>query len=57
MHYKTPRINLAIEPLERFLEAITALGWKVEHAQKSTVDLTRENLPASPTVVCLEPCR
>jgi L-ascorbate metabolism protein UlaG (beta-lactamase superfamily) len=57
MHYKTPRINLAIEPVERFLEAVASLGWKVERTGGVTVELARDRLPPEPTIICLEPCR
>ena len=57
MHYKTPRINLAILPLETFLDAVQPLGWAVDRRSESTIELSREQLPSSPTIICLEPCR
>ncbi len=57
MHYKTAGINLAIEPVERFLEAVESLGWPVLETGGSTFEVSRERLPAVPTIVRLEPCR
>lgn len=55
MHYKTPGINLAIEPVERFLGQMP--GVDVVQPGVSTLDVTRANLPASPTIVVLESAR
>ena len=57
MHYKTPRINLAIETRERFLEAMAPLMWEVEMTGGTSLESNRENLPNATRIVCLEPCR
>ncbi len=51
MHYKTPKINLNIQPLERFLEAVP--GWRVERPGGATLTVSTASLPAEPTIVCL----
>lgn len=55
MHYKTPRINLDIQPVERFLEALP--GWPVARPGGSTWQGGRDDLPAVPTILGLEPAR
>jgi L-ascorbate metabolism protein UlaG (beta-lactamase superfamily) len=55
MHYKTPRINLNIQPLERFLEALPTN--RVVRAGSSSVDITRNSLPDQRTTVVLEHAR
>lgn len=55
MHYKTPRINLKIEPLERFLEAMPETP--VDRPGRSWLDVTRATLPASRRIVALEHAR
>lgn len=55
MHYKTPRINLNIQPAERFFEALP--GWTVKKAGASTVELSRETLPESPTILWMDHLR
>jgi L-ascorbate metabolism protein UlaG (beta-lactamase superfamily) len=57
MHYWTPRINLKIEPVERFLDAVAGLEWPVVEVGGPTVEFTRATVPAGPTIVRLEPCR
>ena len=57
MHYKTPRINLAIQSLETFLDAVESLGWPVDRRTESTIELSRDRLPSAPLIICLEPCR
>jgi L-ascorbate metabolism protein UlaG (beta-lactamase superfamily) len=52
MHYKTPKINLDIQPLPRFLEVLP--GWRVERPGNSSVEITRAKLPAQQTIVALE---
>ncbi len=42
MHYKTPRINLNIQPLERFLECVP--DWPVNRVGSSTFEVHRETL-------------
>ncbi len=55
MHYKTPRINLDIQPLERFLATLP--DWPAVRPGGSTFEVSCESLPASRTIVCLEPSR
>jgi L-ascorbate metabolism protein UlaG (beta-lactamase superfamily) len=55
MHFKTPKINLNIQPLERFLEALpTDL---IERPGTSSIEITRSSLPAKRTIVVLEHAR
>ncbi len=55
MHYKTPRINLAIQPVERFLACLPQLP--VDRPGASVIELTRETLPASCRIIWLESAR
>ena len=55
MHYKTPRINLKIQPVERFLDAQP--GVPVDSVGGPTFEVTRESLPASRRIVLLDHCR
>jgi L-ascorbate metabolism protein UlaG (beta-lactamase superfamily) len=55
MHYKTPKINLKIQPLERFLEALPADP--VVRADSSSWEITRDSLPEERTIVVLEHAR
>lgn len=55
MHYKTPRINLNIQPVERFLEALP--GWPVERPGTSDLAIDRETLPEARRIVRLEHSR
>jgi L-ascorbate metabolism protein UlaG (beta-lactamase superfamily) len=55
MHYKTPKINLAIQPLERFLEVLPQ--YPVDRPRTSSIEITRQTLPARPTIVALEHAR
>jgi L-ascorbate metabolism protein UlaG (beta-lactamase superfamily) len=55
MHYKTPRINLNIQPLERFLEVLP--GDPVEQAGKTSIEISRATLPARRTIVVLDHAR
>jgi L-ascorbate metabolism protein UlaG (beta-lactamase superfamily) len=55
MHYKTPKINLNIQPLERFLEVLP--GDTVERPGTSSIEITRDTLPAERTIVVLEHAR
>ena len=43
MHFKTPRINLDILPVERFLEVLA--GWPVDRPGTTRLEVTRESLP------------
>lgn len=42
MHYLTPKINLKIQPVERFLETLP--DWPVEHVGGPSVNVDRSNL-------------
>lgn len=55
MHYKTPRINLDIQPVERFLGALP--GVPVDRPGAPTLEVTRDTLPASRRIVVLEHAR
>jgi L-ascorbate metabolism protein UlaG (beta-lactamase superfamily) len=55
MHFKTPKIDLKIQPLERFLEALSRDA--VDRPGTSSIVVTRETLPAMRTIVVLEHAR
>jgi L-ascorbate metabolism protein UlaG (beta-lactamase superfamily) len=55
MHYKTPKINLNIQPLERFLEVLP--GDTVERPGTSSIEIARDSLPAERTIIVLEHAR
>ncbi len=55
MHYKTPKIDLEIQPVERFLEALP--GVPVVRPGSSTIDVERATLPDTMTIVRLEHAR
>jgi L-ascorbate metabolism protein UlaG (beta-lactamase superfamily) len=55
MHYKTPKINLDIQPLERFLEVLP--GDTVERPGTSSIEIARDTLPAERTIIVLEHAR
>lgn len=55
MHYKTPKINLNIQPLERFLEVLP--NDPVERPGRSWCEVSRETLPPSRRIVVLEHAR
>jgi L-ascorbate metabolism protein UlaG (beta-lactamase superfamily) len=55
MHYKTPRINLNIQPLERFLGALPSLP--VERLGTPTVEIRRETLLDERRILCLDHAR
>lgn len=55
MHYKTPRINLSIQPVERFFESMP--GWPIEKPGGPSIEVRRENLPPNRRIVGLEPSR
>ena len=54
MHYKTPKINLNIQPLERFLEVLP--GYRVERPGTSSIEITRATLPVERTIVVFGAC-
>jgi L-ascorbate metabolism protein UlaG (beta-lactamase superfamily) len=55
MHYKTPKINLNIQPLERFLEVLP--GDAIERPGTSSIEIARDTLPAERTIIVLEHAR
>jgi L-ascorbate metabolism protein UlaG (beta-lactamase superfamily) len=55
MHFKTPKINLNIAPLEAFLAVIAKNT--VERARSSSIEITLDSLPVSRKVVVLEHAR
>jgi L-ascorbate metabolism protein UlaG (beta-lactamase superfamily) len=55
MHYKTPRINLNIQSVERFVEVLPEIP--IERPGRSWIEVSRESLPAEPTIVSLEHAR
>jgi L-ascorbate metabolism protein UlaG (beta-lactamase superfamily) len=55
MHYKTPRINLNIQPVERFLEVLP--GVPVDRPGGSRYEVVRETLPAERRIVVLDHLR
>lgn len=55
MHYKTPGINLKIQPVGRFFEALP--GWPVEHRNSPTWEVSADSLPEGRRIVSLEHSR
>jgi L-ascorbate metabolism protein UlaG (beta-lactamase superfamily) len=55
MHFKTPRINLNIAPVEDFLTAMA--GTPVERPGVTSIAVTRDSLPQNLTIVILEHAR
>jgi L-ascorbate metabolism protein UlaG (beta-lactamase superfamily) len=55
MHYKTPRINLNIQPLERFLDVLP--GLPVDRPGRSQFEVRPAALPAERRIVVLEHAR
>ena len=55
MHYKTPKINLNIQPLERFLAVLP--NDPVDRPGRSDYEITRETLPERRRIVVLEHAR
>lgn len=52
MHYKTPKINLAIQPVESFFAALP--DWPVDHRESPTLEVSKQTLPKTPTIVSLQ---
>ncbi len=50
MHYKTPYVNLTLDPLSKFLKEMGA----TEHAPQESLKVTRSDLPEETQVVILE---
>jgi L-ascorbate metabolism protein UlaG (beta-lactamase superfamily) len=55
MHYKTPKINLNIAPLEEFLAVLS--DDPVERRGSSSIEITRDSLPLRRTTIVLEHAR
>lgn len=55
MHYKTPRINIKIEPVERFFEALP--GIPIDRPGTSWIEVSRATLPEGRRIVVLEHAR
>jgi L-ascorbate metabolism protein UlaG (beta-lactamase superfamily) len=55
MHFKTPKINLNIQPIERFLESLPADP--VDRLFSSAIELDAADLPSSRRIVVLEHAR
>ena len=55
MHYKTPRINLDLQPVERFFEALP--GWPVEIVDAPEFAIDRDTLPESRRIISLRHSR
>jgi L-ascorbate metabolism protein UlaG (beta-lactamase superfamily) len=55
MHFKTPKIDLKIQPVERFFEALA--GVSVERPGTSSIEIDRSSLPGTMTIVRLEHAR
>lgn len=55
MHYKTPKINLDIQPVERFLETLS--DWPVDRPGTSTIEVGPETLPDERRIIQLEYAR
>ena len=55
MHYKTPRINLDIQPVERFFAVLP--DWPLDRPGDRSFEVTRETLPGRRRIVALEPAR
>jgi L-ascorbate metabolism protein UlaG (beta-lactamase superfamily) len=55
MHYKTPRINLNIQPVERFLDVLP--GVPVDRPGKSSLDVSSEMIPDERRIIVLDHAR
>ena len=55
MHYKTPKINLNIEPVERFLEALP--GVPVDRPGSCRLEVDASSLPGAMRIVVLDHLR
>jgi L-ascorbate metabolism protein UlaG (beta-lactamase superfamily) len=55
MHYKTPKINLSIQPLERFLEVLPVD--RVVRTGTASLDVDRDSLPERRTIIVLDHAR
>jgi L-ascorbate metabolism protein UlaG (beta-lactamase superfamily) len=55
MHYKTPGINLNIQPVERFFEALP--GWPVERVGRSSIEVSPDSMREGRRIVRLDHSR
>ncbi|MEE3230859.1 MAG: MBL fold metallo-hydrolase [Planctomycetota bacterium] len=55
MHYKTPKVNLDLQPVEDFLEACS--GYPIETPGSTELIVTRDTLPAATTIIVLDHAR
>ncbi len=55
MHYLTPKINLKIQPVERFLEALP--GMPVDRVGRAAIEVSCESLPSEPRIIVLNHAR
>jgi L-ascorbate metabolism protein UlaG (beta-lactamase superfamily) len=55
MHYKTPKINLDIQPVERFFEVLA--DWPIDRPGGRSLEVSPATLPRSRRIVALEPAR
>lgn len=55
MHYKTPKINLNIQPVERFLECLP--GVPVDRPGRASIEVSKRTLPEGRRIVLLEHAR
>ena len=55
MHFKTPKINLNIAPLEEFLALMA--NHPISRPGSTSIDVSRSSLPEEPTIVVLEHAR
>ena len=55
MHFKTPKIDLNIQPVERFLEALP--GYPLERPGTHSLEVSRGCLPVARTIVVLDHAR
>jgi L-ascorbate metabolism protein UlaG (beta-lactamase superfamily) len=55
MHYKTPGIDLKIQPVERFIEALP--GWPVDRIGRSSIEVSPGSIPEGRRIVRLEHAR
>ena len=55
MHYKTPKVNLDLQPVEDFLSTCT--GYPVETPGCPELIVSRDTLPAETTIIVLDHAR
>lgn len=55
MHYKTPRINLKIQPVERFFEVLP--DWPIDRPGTTSIEVTKGTIPRERRIVSLEHAR